>query len=64
MSQKKVEIIKKEIDLECYVCNGKGNIEDKNFSYTCPTCKGTGIFKDYIWYHIINGICYDGDTLK
>ena len=68
MSEKKIEVIKKEIDLECYVCLGSGQIEDYShhapFNVSCPICKGTGIFKDYIYYHIVNGICFSGDTLK
>ena len=76
MSQeKKIEIIKKEIDLTCYICddydcipvkNIKSEIEEetKDSVMKCPTCNGTGIFKDYIWYHIVNGICISGDTLK
>lgn len=62
--ENKVEIIKKEIDLECYVCDGTGNIKEENITRSCPICQGTGIFKDYIYFHIVNGICFSGDSLK
>ena len=59
---KKTKIIKKEIDLKCYICNGTGI--DENYPIRCSACDGTGIYKEYAYYHIVNGICFSGDTLK
>jgi len=29
----------------------------------CKLCNGKGIYVDYIYYHIINGVAYESDTL-
>lgn len=63
MSKEKVKITKKEIELACYVCLGTGFI-DLSCNNICPLCKGTGIFKDEIYFHTVNGICFSGDSLK
>jgi len=57
-----MSIIKKKIESPCYNCNGKGKVKNKK----CPTCKGTGIWKDEIYYFINNKtkIAFDGDTLS
>jgi hypothetical protein len=30
----------------------------------CNSCQGTGKLEDSIYYHIANGMCFDGDTIK
>ena len=66
MQKNKVEIIKKEIANECWTCEGRKAIYDrkKDKIEICSTCNGTGKFIEYIYYHCVNGICVDGDTLK
>ena len=58
--KKKVEIIKKNLSKKCYICDGTGKTKSK----MCRACEGTGVFPESIYYHIIDGVCYDGDTLK
>jgi DnaJ-class molecular chaperone len=61
MSKKpKVEIYKKLIEKVCCCCFQTGEVAKKN----CTHCKGTGIVEDSIYYHIVKGICIDGDTVK
>jgi len=60
MSEKKVEIIRKEILNECYRCKGTGEVDNK----PCITCEGRGVFVESFYYHCVNGICFSGDTLK
>jgi hypothetical protein len=59
----KVEVIKKVFKYPCYCCKKsiRGiTVKRKN----CKTCNGTGYFLDEMYYHIVNGICVDGDTYK
>lgn len=59
----KSEVIKKVLKYPCYCCNP--SIRGKTKARAdCPQCHGTGIFIDEIYYHIVNGICVDGDTQK
>ena len=60
MKKKQVEIIKKITESECYRCSGKGKVDNK----PCIGCAGTGQYKHTHYFHIVNGICFDGDTLK
>lgn len=30
----------------------------------CKSCKGTGYLQDNLMFHLVNGICVDGDTIK
>jgi DnaJ-class molecular chaperone len=58
----KLKIIKKVIKSPCYCCSviGGNPVPQKE----CKTCNGTGIYKENFYYHIINGQCIDGDTIK
>ena len=53
---------KKVINKKCYICDGKGTVNQSK----CSQCNGTGIFKEYIYYYIDekNKIAFSGDTLK
>ena len=71
MKNNKVEIIRKEDKQKCFGCDGKGyivpsfrNITIFGFKNKCKTCNGTGIFIETTYFHIVNGICFSGDTLK
>jgi len=57
-----MSIIKKKLKYECYNCNGEKQIKGKD----CPTCKGTGIWEDEVYYFINDKTkeCWQGDTLK
>jgi len=57
-------IIKKEISNKCYKCSGTGF--GKLDETECSVCKGTGIWKEEIYYFIDkkNKIAISGDTLK
>ena len=57
-----MSIIKNKLEYECYECDGKGKINKRK----CPTCKGTGIWEDEVYYFINDKTkeCWDGDTLK
>lgn len=57
-----MSIIKKKLKQECWNCEGKKKLNKKK----CPTCKGTGIWKDEIYYFIDEKkkIAFDGDTIK
>jgi DnaJ-class molecular chaperone len=72
-----MSIIKKEIENPCYECDGKGEIPYNIFRCTkitklgrnctmmeCPTCNGTGIWKDNICYYIDDNkrIAFDGES--
>ena len=53
-------IIKKQLEYECFCCDGIGKINHKK----CPTCKGSGIVKDHINYYIddVQKIAIDGEN--
>ena len=55
-------IIKKKLKQECWNCEGKKKIGKKK----CPTCKGSGVWEDEIYYFIDEKkkIAIDGDTLS
>jgi len=57
-----MSIKKKKLEFVCYKCDGSGKIKKKN----CNICKGTGIWKDEIYYFIDekNKQAFDGDTIK
>jgi len=57
-----MSIIKKKLEYQCYNCGGKKKIQGKK----CPTCDGTGIWEDEIYYFINDKTkeCWNGDTLK
>lgn len=54
------EVIKKDIVSLCYRCDNTG----KQMGKTCPGCYGTGFYMSQMYYHIVDGICIGGDTLK
>lgn len=59
----KVEVVKKVLKYPCYCC--KNSVRGKTVPQkSCKACHGTGMFIDEVYYHIVNGICVDGDTLK
>lgn len=51
---KKLKVIKKIMKDTCWVCKGK----------KCKVCHNTGMWEESIYYHIVNGICFSGDSLK
>jgi len=53
--KKKVEIIKIDDSRECYICKGNDT--------SCRACKGTGIFKEYHYQFIFDGMCFQSDNL-
>jgi hypothetical protein len=57
----KVKIIKKILKSPCMcVCP-----DNKKPNPKCTTCHGSGIYRDFHYFMIINNkICYDMDTLK
>ena len=57
---KRVEIKKKLIKKVCCCCYKPGESPRKD----CPRCNGTGEIEDSIYYHTVNGVCWDGDTIK
>ena len=60
-----MSIFKKEINNQCYECLGKGSIIQKGIpGVICPTCNGTGVWKDSICYYIDDDkkICFDGEA--
>jgi len=61
-----MSIIRKEIENPCYCCNGKGFIIDNAKKIKCPTCKGSGIWKDSMCYYIDDKkkICFDSEDGK
>ena len=60
---KALKVIKKVLSSICYKCNGTGLIGMFN-QRDCPTCVGTGKFKENFYYHIYKGQAFNGDTLK
>jgi len=71
MQKDKLQIIRKEIENSCYICNGTGKIINRIYpklgirEFTlCPSCRGTGKHIETFYYHVVNGICVSGDTLK
>ncbi len=67
MKDKDTEVIKCETsNKKCYICDGKGKIENK---VPCKTCEGTGVFKDNHYIIVTedsegNKIAFSMDTLK
>lgn len=72
----KREIINNSHDHQCYKCLGKGKIptcvcidraRGEFLTETCPTCKGTGVWKEEHYYliteHQGQKICFDVDNL-
>lgn len=57
------QIIKKDIFKDCGCTHELPNKKVKK-DPNCKSCNGTGILEDGIYYHIVNGICIDGDSLK
>ena len=59
----KVSIEKKEIMKRCgctHELPNKTVVANTN----CRSCSGTGQIEDSVYYHTVNGICIDGDTIK
>jgi len=59
MPENKLEIITKIIEKKCGCCCPEGTPTP-----SCKSCKGTGKIYDNMVYHIVNGMCWDGDTVK
>lgn len=74
----KREIIDNSHDHQCYKCLGDGKIKGshpynecncdcENCLVICPTCKGTGVWKEEHYYliteHQGQKICFDVDNL-
>ena len=64
--KRKLEVVKKVVKTPCYVCSEIGGKPTKRSK--CKICKGTGKYKEYIYYHIYtakNGqkYCIDKDTI-
>jgi len=63
------KVITKILEFKCYKCSGTGIDQTKyntDCSMDCPTCEGTGIYKE-TFYYFIDGkkkIAFSGDTLK
>ncbi len=64
----KLTIIKKELRYPCFVCrkSPRGEVVKQS---QCPACGGDSLFKDEIYYHIVEKknhqkIAFDADTLK
>ena len=55
----KVEVIKKVLKNKCYVCDGTGKVKEE----VCKVCNN-GVYEENFYYHVVNGICVSGDTLK
>lgn len=55
-----MSIIRKEINNPCYRCDGSGKVGKKK----CPTCKGTGNWKDSMCFYIDDKkkIAVDGES--
>ena len=56
----KLEVITKIQKPTCYRCEGRKKVNGVN----CKTCEGKGYFVRKHYYHIVNGMCWDGDTIK
>ena len=67
MKKNKTEVLLCETsNKKCYICDGKGKIENK---VECKTCEGTGVFKDNHYIIITedvkgNKIAFPMDTIK
>ena len=60
---KEIEIIKKKITKRCG-CTHKLPNETVACNPNCKSCDGTGELEDSIYFHIVNGIAIEGDTVK
>ena len=56
----KLEVQTKILEFKCYTCSGKGSVDKK----PCKVCGATGIYLETFYYHIVNGMCFSGDTIK
>jgi len=56
-------VIKKQINKRCG-CTHKLPNKRVIANPNCKSCNGTGELEDSIYFHIINGICLEGDTVK
>jgi Zn finger protein HypA/HybF involved in hydrogenase expression len=68
MKKNKLEVIKKRVTSPCYCCN-KGLYGKARPRKNCPSCKGTGLYVENHYYHIVTNkkgqkYCIDGDTIK
>jgi DnaJ-class molecular chaperone len=66
---KRCTIIDKSDQMMCWICNGTGWIPEKNvcctlFTVICPTCNGSGIFREghFIIVDEKNKIAFDSDS--
>jgi hypothetical protein len=59
----KISVEKKQIMKRCG-CTHKLPDETIAANPNCKSCGGTGELEDSIYYHTVNGICFDGDTIK
>lgn len=57
---KDLDIIKKELKQPCYKCDGTGKINGSN----CDVCKGSGVYIENYYYHIVNGVCFASEFIK
>ena len=73
MKKNNVEFIPNHKQSMCWVCEGKGIIEEKcerkNLKMgtklsICKTCKGTGKFTETHYYLIVGKIAFGVDSLK
>ena len=77
MKNRKLKVICEELEMTCWKCEGKGTLftnccdgrdcacKGLPIYYSeCDMCNGTGIWIEKHYYHIVNGICIDGDTVK
>lgn len=65
---KKVKIMKKTLKYPCRGCS-KSERGTPYKREKCPHCKGTGVFKDGIYYFILedkngNKVAFDADNLN
>jgi hypothetical protein len=59
----KTTVIKKQIMKRCG-CTHRLPNKKVIANSTCKSCNGTGELEDSIYFHTVNGICVDGDTVK
>lgn len=65
MQENNFKIIREIKSSKCYKCDGQGMILNNTKQYIwCNVCDGTGQYKENYYYHIINNIAFDGDTIK
>ena len=71
MQKNKLEVMKVDNIMKCWTCDGKGyiipsfrNVPIFGFKNKCKTCKGTGLYNEYSYIHIVNGMAFRGDTIK